>query len=199
MNVAAAANPPVTLQPAQDEDRQLAARFARGEALALEQVVERYGDRVIGLAVRLLGWQGGADDVAQEVFLAALRNQRRFRADSSLWTWLAAITVNQCRSRQRRRWLFDKFLTAAERQPIEVGEAPSRPLLRDEAAVHVRAAVARLPVKYREVIVLRYLEELSVTDIAALLRLRRNAVEVRLTRAKRMLAPLLAELAIDEP
>jgi RNA polymerase sigma-70 factor (ECF subfamily) len=198
MNVATATIPHVTTLPAQDDDRELAARFAAGETLALEQAIERYGNRVASLATRLLGWRSGADDVVQEVFLAALRNQRRFRAESSLWTWLATITVNHCRSWQRRRWLFDRFLTATGQGRTERVQPPVDRAQRDETAVQVRDAVARLPAKYREVIVLRYLEEMAIADIAELLQLQRNAVEVRLSRAKRLLESALAEFARGE-
>jgi RNA polymerase sigma-70 factor (ECF subfamily) len=179
--------------PAQAEERELAARLARGEERAFEEVVERYGPRVTGLAARLLAWTDGADDVAQDVFLAVLRKRRQFRGDAKLWTWLAAITVNRCRGLRRRRWLLERVLrvvapardtqiTAADRSETE------------ETAVKVRAAVARLPATCREVIVLRYLEELKIDEVAEVLGLRRNTVEVRLSRGRKLLEESLGEL-----
>lgn len=200
MSLDTLAHEPVKLISTEDEDRNLAVRFARAESRAFEEVVERYGGRVTGLAARLLGWRDGAEDVAQEVFLAVLRNQRRFRGQSSLWTWLATITVNRCRSVQRRRWLYEKFTTATglHRSNSSSGAlscaAADQPAMRDETGAAVRRIVAELPTNYREVIVLRYLEELSTSQIANVLGLRRNTVEVRLTRAKKMLEPLLAGL-----
>src|SRR5690606_17069034 len=90
--------------PAEADDRDLAARVTRGDPAALDDLVEQYGARVIGLAARLLGWTDGADDVAQDVFLQVLNKGKQFRGQSSLWTWLATLTVNRCRSIQRRRW-----------------------------------------------------------------------------------------------
>lgn len=196
MNLGSATRTHVNHVSAEDEDRDLSLRFAQGDRGAFAVVVEQFGPRVTALAARLLGWREGADDVAQEVFLAAWHNQRRFRGESSLWTWLAAMTVNRSRSVQRRRRLFDKFAAAAGRAPAKAGlePGPEQRLYRDETAACVREAVARLPVKYREVLVLRYLEELAVDEIAALLSERRNTIEVRITRARKLLEPQLAEV-----
>lgn len=196
MNLGAPYRPHVKSLSAQDEDRDLAVRFGRGEPLAFDQCVERYAERVTALAARLLGWREGGEDVAQEVFMAALRRQRTFRAESSLWTWLTVITVNRCRSLQRRRWLYDKWMQAMTAMRGEaIATSGERCAIRDETATLIRQAVAELPTKYREVIVLRYLEELPLGEMAELLGERRNTIEVRLTRAKKLLEPKLAGLA----
>ena len=94
--------------PAENSQAQcdgLAARLARGEAAALEELIALYGYRVGRLANRLLahGNVQDAEDVVQEVFLAAWEGRKRYRGDASIWTYLAAITANRCRLRLRRR------------------------------------------------------------------------------------------------
>ena len=123
MNLLATTRATVKSLPAETDDRELAARLARGDERAFEQIVERYGPRVIALAARLSDWSDGADDVAQDVFLAVLRKGKNFRGESRLWTWLAAMTVNRCRSLRRRRWLASRVLgaIAAARQPSGSG------------------------------------------------------------------------------
>ena len=130
------------------------------------------------------------DDVVQEVFVAALKRQRDFRGDSSLWTWLSAIAVNQCRSRLRRRKSWRRWV-GFQRERHD--QSPS-PVVRDETSQRVRAAVAQLKQDDREVIVLFYLEDQSIRQIAEMLGKTGNAVEVRLHRARRRLASLLKEL-----
>ena len=181
--------PHVTQLPAEADERELAARLTRGEPAALEAIVERYGARVIGLAARLLGWTDGADDVAQDVFVQVLRKGKHFRGQSSLWTWLATLTVNRCRSVQRRRWIQERVLGVIGGKAPEVTE--TKHLERSETAARVRAQVAQLPVAAREVIVLRYFEELSLDEIATVLGAKRNAIEARLSRARQQLEPLL--------
>jgi RNA polymerase sigma-70 factor (ECF subfamily) len=192
MNLLAATS--ATVKPLPDvEDRALAARLARADPAAFDETVERYGARVLGLAARLLGWTRGAEDVAQDVFLQLLAKPGQFRGESSLWTYLAQLTVNRCRSQQRKNWLHAqvrgllRFMTAT-------AEEPSPAIEQHETAKSVRAAVARLPNSYREAIVLRYFEELSIPEIASLLRMNRNAVEARLSRGRKLLETWLSDL-----
>ncbi|HEY2841325.1 MAG TPA: sigma-70 family RNA polymerase sigma factor [Pirellulales bacterium] len=199
MNATTLAPEPVNSPPAEVEDRELTERFARGDRQAFEQLVDRYQKRVAGLAARLLGWTDGAEDVTQEVFLAAYRHQKRFRGQASLWTYLATITVNRCRTTMRRRWLRERVFGQVVSQPSRsAGEvAGDIKLACDETAQQVRAVVAKLPASSREVIVLHYLEELLVAEVADVLQIKRNAVEVRLTRARKLLATSLSHLAYE--
>jgi RNA polymerase sigma-70 factor, ECF subfamily len=194
MQLTTARSAPVKPLPAQPEDRMLAARLAQGEPAAFDQLVECYGRRVVCLASRLLGWAQGAEDVAQEVFLTMLRKPTQFRGEAQLWTYLAAITVNRCRSLRRRRWLHERVLAvvalaagqkSVSRQPVSEQR---------EMAQAIRQAVARLPRAYREVIVLRYFEEMSIEDVGRSLGLKPNAVEVRLSRARKLLEASLGDL-----
>jgi len=96
------------LRPMQAENqdaREQAEESAAREAVALEDLVAEHQQRIAGLAYRLLDRPDDVADVVQEVFLAAFRNLRRFRGESSLATWLTTITVNKCRSHVRRRRL----------------------------------------------------------------------------------------------
>lgn len=159
-----------------------------------ERLVALHEPRVRRLARRLLGWRGAStvDDIVQDVFLAALKNLSRFRGDASVETWLMRITINRCRSHQRRQLLTLRWLRKPRGEPEASAGADARTLT-DETRSRVRAAVAKLPTKEREVVVLNYLEELPVSEIATLLSLSRGAVDVRLHRARRRLKELLGE------
>jgi len=180
-------------------DAALSAGFMADAPGAFEAVVAAYQERVTRLAYRLLGWSSAAevDDVVQDVFFAALRHRRRFRGDSSLATWLNAITVNCCRTHQRRQQM-RRIL------PLRWGRAPdteppaSEAAASDDAARRVRAAVQALPPRDREVVVLRYFEQLDASAIADVVGLSKNAVEVRLHRARARLAEALAEWHREE-
>jgi RNA polymerase sigma-70 factor (ECF subfamily) len=194
MNLLTAKRATVKSLPADAEDRELATRLARGEPGAFDELVERYAARVIGLATRLLGWSRGGDDVAQDVFLAALEKKGAFRGEARLWTYLAAITVNRCRTVRRRRWLHDRLLRAVAPRGGRPSEATA-PCDVDETGRAVRAAIALLPTTYREVVILRYLDEMTINQVADVLSLRRNAVEARLSRARKLLEQSLGHLA----
>ncbi len=177
------------------EDGTLIERFLRGDRAALARIVDLHQPRISRLAFRLLGWRGEVEDVVQEVFVAAIQGLHRFRGQSSLATWLMALTINQCR-RQRRRRLFQWVFWS--RRKAEAGATNAAPadqaVIGGERAGQVRQAVANLPARYREVIVLRYLEELDIEQITQMLRLSRSAVEVRLCRGREQLREVLREL-----
>jgi RNA polymerase sigma-70 factor (ECF subfamily) len=179
------------------DETALEARFARGDAAAIEEVIALYQSRVVRLAHRLLGWNGDVDDLVQDVFLSAVSKASTFRGDASLWTWLTAITLNHCRSRLRREGVIRRLKLALLGLPKKPESAADQTPLAEEASQQVRKAVAALPSRDREVIVLFYLEQRKTGEIADMLRVSANAVDVRLHRARQKLKVTLAGWAGD--
>lgn len=163
-----------------EEERDLAASFDRLAA-------EHYA-LVTRLVRRLTGWRADADDLVQEVFVSAWKAWPSFRQDSKAETWLTRIAINRCRSHRRRQWLRAEIWRKLGQlaQFWEPGSAEAH-LARQEASAQLRSAVAAMPQADREILVLRYLEERTVDEIAATLELTRGAVEVRLSRARQKL------------
>ncbi len=165
-------------------------------------LVADFREPITRLARRLLRRPDRADDVVQDVFVAALAGARRFRGDASVATWLTRIAIHACRRANRRaaveaglRRLMSSGTGSAGSQVFSHdGRAPASSM--DELQV-VREAVRSLPPKYREVVVLRYLEGCAVGHVADILSMTRNAVEQRLTRARRRLSADLRERGID--
>lgn len=166
-------------------DSELVARLRAGDPLALEELVEAFQPRMLRLVHRLLGWSGDAEDLVQDVFVAALENLPRFRGEARLSTWLTAIAVNRCRAHMRWRRLRE---TALQLMFHRLSAAPNgRPPGHNEIHDEVRRAVRTLRSRYREVVVLRYFEELSNAEVAEVLGISPAAVEQRLSRGRRML------------
>jgi RNA polymerase sigma factor (sigma-70 family) len=183
----------MTLGRPGDADKTPGERAAQGGRAAFADIVADHQARVTRLACRLLGWPNDVEDVVQDVFLAALEHLPRFRGDSSLATWLTAIAVNKCRSVRRRRLLRLRLLSWARgRLPRQAGQAADCGPLRRERHEQVRRAVGRLPGRLREVVVLRYLEEMPIEQIAKVLRISPGAVGSRLHRARLRLAAELS-------
>jgi len=178
----------------------LVVQFRRGEDSAFDKIVARHSAEVAALANRLLGWPGDVDDVVQEVFLAAFLGLRKFRGDCRLRTWLFAITVNKCRSWRVRRRRASSLAKAQDIQAI-AGPDPSsdKPAMDEETFDRVRRAVRTLPQKYREAIVLKYLQGLETNEACELLGLTVNAMEVRLNRARSKLRDQLGDLFEETP
>jgi RNA polymerase sigma-70 factor (ECF subfamily) len=159
------------------------------DAASFEGLVVAEQAYVARLVGRLLGWRSDVDDLVQDVFVSALGAWPKFRGDCSARTWLTRIALNKCRSYERRRWLHLRLFAAWQARsssPVEVQTAGN-----DETAEEVRRAIEQLRQRDREIIVLHYLEQLSVAEVACLLGITRNAVEVRLARARQRLKAIL--------
>lgn len=177
-----------------DDDR-FVARLLGADPTAFAELIAQHGDRVAALVRRLLGWRDDIEDVVQDVFVSVWTSLPRFRRESQVATWLFRIAVNECRRHRRRRVRWLRFWQRqGPPEPGVIGNAAAHSATQRETCERIRAAVRRLPQRYREVVVLRYLEGLPVTDIAQILNLERNGVEVRLTRARARLKESLAGL-----
>ena len=168
-------------------------RLAPRASPAFEELVAAHADRINRLCYRLLGWRCDVEDVVQDVFLAALRALPEFRGQSDAATWLTRIAINTCRTHGRKRLRLRLFGGSPVEPELSAGSVAEGPLLARERSARVRRAVRKLSAKYREVVVLRYLEELSPTEIGGVLGLSRNAVDVRLNRARERMRRELAD------
>ena len=180
------------------DERSLAQRFAEGDPAAFEAVVAMHRPRITRLVYRLLGWPADVDDMVQEVFLAALTQCRKFRGESALATWLTVIALNKCRTHRRgllSRW---RTLRRASRRPVKLESSADASAVQDDTLAQVREGIKNLAARDREVIVLHYLEDRGVVEMAELLGIKTNAVEVRLHRARQRLKKLLEGLVEEK-
>ena len=180
---------------ASGEDHAGVDRTAAEHRAAFERLVPEHQQRITRLACRLLGWNDDVEDVVQDVFLSAWANLGRFQGRAALSTWLTRITINACRSHRRRRMLRFKWLTRTRSEAPPAASSPAdQPLVERQKFERIRAVIQKLPMRYREVVVLRYLEQVPIERMVELLGVSRNAIEVRLHRARRRLADELADL-----
>ena len=154
---------------------------------------------VVRLVERLLAWPGSTsevEDVAQEAFLAAWRARRSFRGEAEWSTWIHTIALrharNAGRSRDRRQRWFGRVTPELDEIP---GGADSAD---DGVSRGVREVLKRLRHADREVLVLRYLEDVEIDEIATRLELDRSAVDARLSRARSRMRELLGSLEGEE-
>ena len=182
------------------EEQILVERFRRGEHSAFDRIVERYAAEIAALANRLLGWPQDVDDVVQDVFIAAFRGLSDFRGDCRLRTWLFTITINRCRHYRRRYLRHARWTRGRENAPSLCLDEDAQIVAIDaERFSLVRRAVRALPTKYREVVVLRYLQGLETAEICRLLTITSNTLNVRLNRARERLKGDLNEFLSEEP
>lgn len=176
-----------------DPDEDLVRRVGRGEPAAVQALVARKLPRMLSLARRMLGDEAEAEDVAQEAMLRAWRQAPKWKPGQAKFdTWLHRVGLNLCYDRLRRR---REIATAAPPEQADEGPGPDRGLLAADTAVRVEAALAALPERQREALVLCHYQELSNIEAAALMSVSVEALESLLSRGRRALRAALADLA----
>lgn len=176
-----------------DPDVELLARIGNNEPAAVNEMVTRKLPRLLALAGRLLGDADEARDVAQESFLRIWLQAAHWRSGEARFdTWLHRVVLNLCHDRLRRRKA--RPLTDEEAAEL-VDNSPSAEdqLHSQDRSDRVAAALAALPERQREAIVLQYYQELSNSDAAALMNISVEALESLLSRARRQLRSQLAD------
>jgi RNA polymerase sigma-70 factor (ECF subfamily) len=183
------------------DEAALIRRIRDGERELYYELIQPYERRMYAAAFALLRNQADAEDVAQEAALKALKNIGQFRAEARFSTWLIQITVNEALMRRRRERTVvmegiddrrDEQSDYAPRDFADWREIPSEALERKEVRQRLAEALGTLDRKYREVFVLRDMEQLNIQETAEALGISVASVKTRLLRARLMLRDLLA-------
>jgi RNA polymerase sigma-70 factor (ECF subfamily) len=191
------------------DDVELLERVQAGDERACEVLVRRHAGRMLAVARRFLRTEEDSADAVQDAFLAAFRSLARFERNAALGTWLHRIVVNVClmrlRTRSRRREVqIDDLLptfdeTRHHRRPVRPwGDHALTRLTRAETCAQVRACIQGLPEPYREVLLLRDIEELDTEQTAQHLGINPGAVKTRLHRARQALRTLLEPVVLGK-
>jgi len=194
---------PPTVKGATDEE--LMSAFQQGDATAFNVIVGRYKDRLINFVFRYVGNYDDADDIVQETFVRVYRNRDLFQPVAKFSTWMYTIATNLAKTELRRRRyrmlvpLSRKDEYDAEKD-VEIADgrypadgAAERSLQQD----FIQRALDAIPAKYREVVVLCDIQELSYEEICGVTGLNAGTVKSRLNRGRAQLQKLLKDL-IDE-
>ena len=190
----------------QDYERRLIERIRDGDHEAFYALILPYEKRVYAAALALLRNQADAEDCAQEAVLKAFKNIRQFRSEAKFSTWLIQIAINEARMRRRKQRtdLIEPIEkdqgeeTYAPREFADWREIPSETLERKEVREKLAEALSSIGQIYREVFVLRDMEQLSIEETAKALGISTASVKTRLLRARLMLRDLLAP-GLDGP
>jgi RNA polymerase sigma-70 factor (ECF subfamily) len=176
-----------------ESDAELVTRARRGDEAAFEQLVLRHQRYVFNLAYRVLGDYAEAEDATQEAFVRVWRGLSGFRGQARFTTWLYRIVHNLCLNRLPR--LRRELLQTQPLDEVLVAPGPSPADLFDvrERLAFLHAQLNRLPEKYRLVLTLRYLQQLSYDEIAAALEVPMGTVKTHIHRARQLLRERLRQ------
>jgi RNA polymerase sigma-70 factor (ECF subfamily) len=170
-------------------DEELVQRAQQDDERAFGELVRRYEHKVYSLALRMVRNPEDAEDVLQDTFLRAFRGIKSFKGNSTFSTWIYRIAANSALMRLRKKQLPTVSIEdASEREaPIAIADwkpGPVEQLLTQETFRAMEDAVDSLPAEFRQVFILRDVEELSNAEVAEILDLSVAAVKSRLHRAR---------------
>lgn len=175
-------------------DEKAAVHRARGgDQAAFAQLVEAYQGPVYRLGLRMGLSPADAEEAAQNAFIAAWRGLPQFRGESKFSTWLYRLASNAAVDVLRREKKYEHQADVEELRQADEGPSPQEQLERQETQQTVRRCLAALPLEYRQVLVLRYLQQMRYQEIAEALGLPEGTVKSRINRAKAQLKELLAD------
>lgn len=182
------------------DDAELVARAERGEKEAFEQLVERHLDVVTTAAYSILGNVEAAKDCAQEAFLEATATLSKLRDKTKFGSWIYGISRRKAIYVLRRKKTDDEAMKVKQDESKSAIPAysPSEQASHNERIESIRRAVNELPEIYREVLILKYIDNRSHEEIAQLLDITLAAVDKRLMRGKDMLREAMRRWKTDE-
>ena len=179
-----------------DADATLVALSQQGDLSAFESLVAKHQKRMLNIAFRFLGDYDDACEVVQDAFVSAHRNLKGFRAEAKFSTWLTAITMNLSRNRLKRMKLHQARVPVSLDAPIRTAsgevmpDPPSvEPSVLDRMEKHdiqtkVQDCIKALEPDFREVLVLRDMQDYSYEEIGGMLTIAAGTVKSRLFRAR---------------
>lgn len=179
----AARSIPAVVKHEEPEDVQYVLRVIRGDTDAFSQLVRRYEDRVIRFQLRMTGCRETALDLAQETFLRAFQALASWQPSAQFRTWLFRIASNAAIDHLRRNRQFN-HVPLEENDEFGCEISVERLLSADQQMRILAKAVAQLPKKYSEALLLRELEGMSYSEIALLLDVSEGTVKSRISRAR---------------
>jgi len=188
--------------PPLEQDAEMLKRLHDGDRTAMAALYDRYFDRVYSLVFNQVDRNRDvAEDIVQETFLAALKSAKSFKGRSSAYTWLCSIAYHKVADHYRRQSRERKrMVSGVDVDTVDVSDNPGRQPQPDsliesaETRQVVNEALAKLPWDYRQVLILKYVEELSVQEISQIMDRSPKSIEGLLTRSRKALQTQLAGL-----
>jgi len=179
-----------------NRDNLLIEQCLKGQQNSFSELIDKYKNLVFNIAYRMTNNLDDAEDISQEVFIRVYKSLYNFNPNYKFSTWLYQVTLNFCRDRFRKGKIpsvsldaplnkdgqkdFSSLISDSENDPEEI-------FIEAEQTNFINDLIASLPLKYREVIILRHLRDLSYEEMSKILDISLASVKTRLFRARELL------------
>jgi len=191
---------PIQTPDGKISDEDLIEKFQRGDLYAYELIVKRYKDQLLNFVYRFLNNHEEAEDVVQETFLRVYRNRHAYQRVAKFSTWIYTIAGNLARTelrRRHRRRFFSLSSLGVEDKEYEISDEMLSPERHTNTVLSeeiIQREINKLSAKFREVIILRDIQELSYEEISKIIRVPIGTVKSRVNRARLRLQGRLKHL-----
>ncbi|HRW12769.1 MAG TPA: sigma-70 family RNA polymerase sigma factor [Syntrophomonas sp.] len=180
-------------------DEKLALQILSGDMAAFEELMNRYKRSIFTIAYRMMGNYHEAEDISQEVFVTVYNKLYQYDSTKKFGPWIHRIAVNTCISTLRKRnrvvsISFDEtYVPANELDLHDLYEDPQVLIEQQELQAEIEEALLELPESYRMVLILRYQLDLKNQEIAEIIGVSRENVDVKIHRARKALRKILLQ------
>jgi RNA polymerase sigma-70 factor (ECF subfamily) len=181
-------NPAINLEIQAWSDEEVVGRVLAGDEALFEILMRRHNQRIYRIVRSILDDDGEAEDVMQDAYVRAYQHLGQFEGRSTFVTWLTRIAMHEAfaraEKRKRQTSLDDDEILADMKSTLASTDNPEQNVAHRELQKALEAAILSLPPKYRTVIIVRDVEEMSTAEAASTLEISEEAVKVRLHRAR---------------
>ncbi|MHA7138130.1 sigma-70 family RNA polymerase sigma factor [Rossellomorea arthrocnemi] len=150
----------------------------------ISELIDLHGQHLINLAYTYCKDWSTSEDIVQEVFISAYKNIDTFKGKSSYKTWLYAITINKSKDFIRKPSMKEPLFQQMMNKVNPVQPTPEEQVIQKEGQHGLAAEVMNLPIKYREVIILYYYDDLTTKEVAGLLNIPHSTAKTRIQRGR---------------
>ncbi len=183
-------------------EKQLAKKAKSGDRQAFTELIDIYKDRIYHMAYRMVNNREEAEDIAQETFIRVYSNLDRFDEAYKFSTWIYRIATNLCIDRIRKKkaqFSLDESLDGEEGldgySRLATNQlTPEMEVVQGELQNEVQHAIQSLPSKYRSIVILKYLQDLSLAEISEITNLPISTVKTRIHRGRETLRKKLHQI-----
>jgi RNA polymerase sigma-70 factor (ECF subfamily) len=171
-------------------DEQLIARFQLGDVQAYDILVRRYKDQLLNFVFRFVGNRTDAEDIVQETFLRVYRNKHMYKEIAKFSTWVYTIAGNLAKTELRRRKrhkIFSVSNFVNEERDFDIPDREHSPERKVDSSIQeniIQKAIEKLPIKFKEVIVLRDIQGFAYEEISQILNIPLGTVKSRVNRGR---------------
>lgn len=159
----------------------------------LEHIMDVYGDALTKLAYSYVKDVGKAQEIVQDVFITTFNEYEKMHNQDFIKAWLYRVTINRSKDILRSSWIKHVFLSNVLPTYTKSKNSTEKAVLDSEQQQYLFAQVLILPIKYREILLLYYYEDLSIVEIRTLLNINENTIKTRLKRGRTMLEQRLKD------